>query len=75
LLIPADEIGLKLIAIRQPLEVVTIVIFIHGAAIRFWNHALYSAAIAAGALLSPPICRTRKITAPRETGCYGRWWT
>jgi len=51
LLIAANEHGLKLTAIRQALEVVAIVILIHGAAIRFWNYALYTAAIAAGALL------------------------
>jgi uncharacterized membrane protein YccC len=32
--------------------VVTIIFFMHGAAIRFWNYALYTAAIAAGVLLA-----------------------
>ena len=52
LLIPAGEQGPKLISIRHALEVLAIVIFIHGAAIRFWNYALYTAAIAAGVLLA-----------------------
>jgi len=52
LLIAANEHGLKLISIRHALEVVAVVIFIHGVAIQFWNYALYTAAIAAGALLA-----------------------
>jgi uncharacterized membrane protein YccC len=52
LLIAASEHGLKLISIRRALEIVFIVILIHGAAIRFWNYALYAAAIAAGPLLA-----------------------
>jgi uncharacterized membrane protein YccC len=51
LLIAADAHGPKLISIEDALEVVAIVILIHGAAIRFWNYALYTAAIAAGVLL------------------------
>ena len=51
LLIAAGEHGVKLISIRHALEVVAIVILIHGAAIRFWNYAFYTAAIAAGVLL------------------------
>jgi uncharacterized membrane protein YccC len=52
MLIAASEHGLKLISIRHALEVVMIVFFVHGAAIRFWNYAFYTAAIAAGALLA-----------------------
>lgn len=51
LLIAADEHGLKSISIRDALELVAVVILIHGAAIRFWNYAFYTAAIAAGVLL------------------------
>jgi uncharacterized membrane protein YccC len=51
LLIPANEHGSKAVSIRHALEVVAIVILIHGVAIRFWNYALYTAAIAAGVLL------------------------
>jgi hypothetical protein len=51
LLIPASEHGLRLFAITLGLEVVAIVFFMHGAAIRFWNYALYSGAIAAGVLI------------------------
>lgn len=50
LLIPANEHGLRLVAIDHGLEVVALVLLMHGAAIRFWNYALYCAAIAAGVL-------------------------
>ncbi|WP_042414924.1 FUSC family protein [Streptacidiphilus anmyonensis] len=50
LLIPANETGLKLFAISRGLEVVALVLFMHGAAIRFWNYAFYCAAIAAAVL-------------------------
>jgi uncharacterized membrane protein YccC len=52
MLLAANEHGQKLITIRHALEVVTIIFFMHGAAIRFWNYALYTAAIAAGVLLA-----------------------
>jgi hypothetical protein len=51
LLTPANEHGLKLLSITHGLEVVALVLFMHGAVIRLWNYALYSAAIAAGALI------------------------
>ena len=51
LLIPASESGLRLVAVQHGLEIVALVILMHGAAIRFWNYALYCAAIAAGVLL------------------------
>jgi hypothetical protein len=50
LLIPANEAGLKLLAIEHGLEVVALVLLMHGAAIRFWNYALFCGAIAAGVL-------------------------
>ncbi|WP_222849777.1 FUSC family protein [Trebonia kvetii] len=50
LLIPANEHGLRLLSITIGLEVVAIVLLMHGVAIRFWNYALYTAAIAAGVL-------------------------
>jgi hypothetical protein len=50
LLIPASEHGLRLVAITNGLAFVAIVFFMHGAAIRFWNYALYCGAIAAGVL-------------------------
>ena len=40
-----------MISIRHALEVVMIVFFLHGAAIRFWNYAFYTGAIAAGVLI------------------------
>ncbi|MFG2270258.1 FUSC family protein [Streptomyces chartreusis] len=49
--VPASEQGLKLFATQRGLEVVALVLFMHGAGIRFWNYALYSAAIAAGVLI------------------------
>ena len=51
LLIPANEHGLRLLSITHGLEIVALVLLMHGAAIRFWNYALYCGAIAAGALI------------------------
>ena len=51
LLIPANETGLRLFTIDRGLEVVALVLLMHGAAIRFWYYALYGAAIAAGVLI------------------------
>lgn len=51
LLIPANEHGSKLFATMLGLEVVALVLLIHGAATRFWNYALYCGAIAAGVLI------------------------
>jgi Fusaric acid resistance protein-like len=51
LLIPANETGARLFAITLGLEVVALVVLMHGVAIRIWNYALYTAAIAAGVLI------------------------
>jgi hypothetical protein len=51
LLIPANETGSRLFAITLGLEVVALVLLMHGAATRFWNYALYTGAIAAGVLI------------------------
>ena len=51
LLIPASEHGLTLLSITIGLEVVAIVLIMHAVAIRLWNYALYSAAIAAAVLI------------------------
>jgi uncharacterized membrane protein YccC len=51
LLIPASEHGLRLFAITRGLEVVALVLLMHGAAIRLWNYALYCGAIASGVLI------------------------
>jgi hypothetical protein len=51
LLIPANEHGLRLFAIDRGLEVVALVLFAHAIGIRFWNYAVYCAAIAAGVLI------------------------
>ena len=51
LLIPASETGLRLVAITLGLQVIALVLLMHGAAIRFWNYALYTGAIAAGVLV------------------------
>jgi len=50
LLIPASEHGLRLFAVDRGLEVIALVLLVHGAGIRFWNYALYCGAIAAGVL-------------------------
>jgi hypothetical protein len=51
LLLPLGEHGLRLFAIERALEVVALVLFMHAAAIRFWNYALYGAAMTAGVLI------------------------
>ncbi|MGW0966670.1 FUSC family protein [Streptomyces sp. NPDC002516] len=51
LLVPTSEHGISLIAVERGLEVVALVLLMHGAGIRFWNYTFYSAAIAAGALI------------------------
>lgn len=51
LLIPAGQSGRDLYTVNRGLEVVALVLFMHGAALRFWNYAFYCAAIAAGVLL------------------------
>ncbi|MFF9207626.1 FUSC family protein [Streptomyces sp. NPDC014791] len=51
LLIPTSEHGLKLFAVTRGLEMVALILFMHGAAIRFWNYAYYCAAIAAAVLI------------------------
>jgi hypothetical protein len=51
LLIPASEHGLRLVAVDRGLEVVALVLLMHGVAIRFWNYALYCGVIAAAALI------------------------
>ncbi|QKZ19949.1 FUSC family protein [Streptomyces chartreusis] len=51
LLVPANEDGLRLFAVERGLEVVALVLLMHAAAIRFWNYAFYSAAIAAAVLV------------------------
>jgi hypothetical protein len=50
LLIPANQHGLRLSAVDHGLEVVALVLIAHAAAIRFFNYALYTAAIAAAVL-------------------------
>ncbi|WP_435131481.1 FUSC family protein [Actinacidiphila sp. bgisy144] len=51
LLVPASEHGLRLFAVTRGLETVALVILMHGVAMRFWNYAFYTAAIAAGVLV------------------------
>ncbi len=51
LLIPASEHGLRLFAVSRGLEVVAIILLMHAAAVRFWNYAVYCAAIAAAVLM------------------------
>ncbi len=51
LLIPASEHGFRLFEITHGLEVVALVLLVHGVATRFWNYALYCGFIAAGVLI------------------------
>src|SRR5690348_18430404 len=55
LLIPASEHGLRLFAVDRGLEVVALVLLMHGAAIGFWNYAFYCGAIAAAGLTLPDL--------------------
>ena len=51
LLVPTSEHGLKYFAVLRGLEMIALIVLMHGAAIRFWNYAFYCAAIAAGVLI------------------------
>ncbi|MFE7380085.1 FUSC family protein [Streptomyces zhihengii] len=51
LLLPAGETGIRLFAMERGLEVVALILLMHGIGIRFLNYALYCAAIAAGVLI------------------------
>ena len=51
LLVPVNEHGLRLLAVDHGLEVVAIVLIMHAVAIRLWNYAFYSGAIAAAVLI------------------------
>ncbi len=51
LLIPADEHGLRLLAITHGLEVIALVLFMYATALRLWNYAVYCGAISAAALI------------------------
>ncbi|MGA4543501.1 FUSC family protein [Uniformispora flossi] len=51
LLIPASEHGAKLLVVERGLEMVALVLFMHAVAVRFWNYAAYTAAVAAGVLI------------------------
>jgi hypothetical protein len=50
LLIPANVHGLRLFATDRGLEVVALVLLIHGVGSRFWNYALYYGAVTAGVM-------------------------
>ncbi|KPI33711.1 hypothetical protein OV450_6419 [Actinobacteria bacterium OV450] len=43
LLLPASKTGLRLFAVKRGLEVLALVLLMHGAGIRFLNYTLYSA--------------------------------
>ena len=51
LLIPASEHGLRLFAVDRGLEVVALILLMHGVGLRFWNYALYYGIISAAALI------------------------
>lgn len=51
LLVPVSEHGLRLFSVLRGLEIVALLLLMHGVAIRFLNYAFYCAAIAAGALI------------------------
>ncbi|MFD7509874.1 FUSC family protein [Streptomyces sp. NPDC059853] len=51
LLIPAGEHGRQLFTVERGLEVVALVLLVHGVAFVFWNYTLYTAVIAAAVLI------------------------
>ena len=51
LLIPTSEHGLRLVTVTIGLQVMAFVVVVNGVGIRFFNYALYCAAIAAGVLI------------------------
>jgi hypothetical protein len=51
LLIPANEQGPQLASIVHGLNLVAIVLFVHAAAMFFWNYSFFEAAIVAGVLI------------------------
>jgi hypothetical protein len=70
LLIPAHAHGSKLLSTTDALQLVVIVLFIHGAAIQFWNYAFYTAAIAAGVLLAAGLPHPSNYSAEGERVLY-----
>jgi hypothetical protein len=70
LLIPASEHGLRLLAIDRGLEVVALVMLVHAVAIRFWNYAVYCAAIAAGVVIFEDVLQPSNYAAE---GCRILW--
>lgn len=66
LLVLASEHGLRQIAVGNAFEVVVIILFMHAAGIRFWNYALYTAAVAAGVLLASGLPKPSNHTAQVE---------
>jgi hypothetical protein len=66
LLVAAGEHGLDAISIRAALLVVMIVFLVHGIAIRFWNYAFSTAAIAAGVLLALDVLRPSNYSAEAD---------
>jgi Fusaric acid resistance protein-like len=70
MLIVASEHGLKLISIRHALEVVVIVFYVNGAAIRFWNYAFYTACLAAGTLLAVDLPHPSNYSAEGDRVLY-----
>jgi Fusaric acid resistance protein-like len=70
MLLAASEHGLKLISIRHALEVVVIVFYVHGAGIRFWNYAFYTAALAAGTLLAVDLPHPSNYSAEGDRVLY-----
>jgi hypothetical protein len=51
LLIPAGVSGTDRFAVERGFEAVVLVLFMHGVATRFWNYAVYCAAIASAVLI------------------------
>ena len=66
LLIPASEHGLRLFAIERGMEVIAIVLFLHAAATRFFNYAIYTGAIAAGVLILQDLIQPSNYSAEAD---------
>jgi hypothetical protein len=63
LLIPANEHGARLVAVTHGLAIVALVFLMHAAAMRFFNYAVYTAAIAAAVLILEDLSQPSNLSA------------
>lgn len=66
LLVPASESGLRLVSIDHALETVAVVLLVHAVAIRLWNYAVYTGAVAAAVLVLEDLVQPSDYSAEGE---------